>query len=448
MEIELPRYAARIVALLEQSGFEAWFVGGAVRDSLLKKTPQDWDVATNALPAQIKQVFRDYPTVDTGLKHGTVTVVADNRPIEVTTYRIDGVYDDCRHPEQVIFTNDISRDLQRRDFTINAIAYHPQRGLLDGTGGVCDLERGIIRCVGDPAARFQEDALRILRALRFASVLEFEIEPRTALALKQNRALLQHIAVERIQDELTKLLCGRHVRQVLSEYQEVIAEVIPEIRPMFGFDQKNPHHYLDVWNHTLTALESSEPVLPVRLALLFHDIGKPAAFTLDSKGIGHFYGHPEISELIAAAVMKRLRFDNETMLRVRQLIRWHDSDILPEGKSVKRWLNRLGEEGMRQLLQVKAADRSATNHKYENLSVLSLIEKKVDAVIREGQCFTRDKLQINGRDLLGLGIPEGKQIGEILDNLLDLVIGEQLPNQRTVLLNRAKTMAEKQERLL
>ena len=440
MNITLPRYAARIVELLEAGGFEAWFVGGCVRDSLLGNAPKDWDVATNALPEQVKQVFRGYTTVDTGLKHGTVTVVAEAHNIEVTTYRIDGDYGDCRHPEQVVFTDNISRDLMRRDFTINAMAYHPQRGLLDEAGGRADLASGLIRCVGEPEIRFQEDALRILRALRFSSVLGFAIEPRTALALKQNCILLQKIAAERIREELTKLLCGKEVQQVLAEYREVLAEVLPEVRPMFDFDQKNPHHYLDVWSHTLEALAGSEPVLPVRLTLLFHDMGKPASFTTDEKGIGHFYGHPEISEFTAAEIMKRLRFDNETILRVRQLVRWHDADVLPEGKSVKRWLNRLGEEGLRQLLLVKAADRSATNHKFENLSVLSLVEKKIDTVIQEGQCFTREKLQINGNDLLALGVPEGKQIGEILDELLNLVIEERLPNQRTVLLNRAKQL--------
>lgn len=440
MEITLPQYAAQMIERLERAGFAAYAVGGCVRDSLMGNAPKDWDLATSALPEQTAALFRaaGYQVVETGLKHGTVTVIAEGHPIEVTTFRIDGGYSDNRHPDQVIFTADIHQDLKRRDFTVNAMAYHPAKGLIDDCGGQLDLARGIVRCVGAPDVRFEEDALRILRCLRFASVLGFTIDPKTARSAEKNAPLLRHIASERVQMELQKLLCGKNVRKVLEENREILSQIIPEIRPMFFFDQKNPHHYLDVWSHTIEALSNSIPEPIVRLALLFHDIGKPSSFSQDEKGIGHFYGHPQVSETIAGEVMRRLRFDNHTVERVSKLVRWHDCDILPETKAVKRWLNRLGEEGLRQLLAVKAADRGATNHKYENLSVLHLVEQKLNTVLEEGQCFQREQMKIDGNDLLDLGIPRGKEIGLILEELLTLVIEERLPNQRTALLNRAR----------
>lgn len=443
MKIKLPDYVAQTIERLEENGFEGWLVGGCVRDSLLGQTPEDWDVATSALPEQVIALFPNDRVIETGLKHGTVTVLAEGHPIEITTYRIDGVYEDCRHPEHVLFTDDLHRDLGRRDFTINALAYHPTRGLVDDFDGLEDLELGRIRAVGDPVRRFQEDALRMMRGLRFASTLGFEIDPETALALKGNRGLLGNIAPGRIRTELVKLLCGQNAKAVLLRYREVFAEAIPELRATFDFDQQNPHHYLDVWSHTAEAVGESESIPTVRLALLFHDIGKPERFSLDEKGVGHFYGHPELSESLATEIMRRLQFDNDTIERVSCLVRWHDSDILPEGKSVKRWLNRLGEAGLRELLAMKAADRGATNHRFENWSVLSLVEQKLETVLREGECFTREKLAISGKDLLEMGMPEGREIGEVLDALLNLVIEEQLPNQRTALLNRAQMMMTK-----
>lgn len=440
MEIRLPQTAAKIIERLEQSGFEAWVVGGCVRDSLLGRQPQDWDVATNALPEQVEALFSGCTVLPTGLRHGTVTVVLQGSPIEVTTYRVDGVYEDNRHPSQVVFTDDIHRDLKRRDFTVNAMAYHPVRGLIDDFGGCADLKAGVIRCVGDPTSRFCEDGLRILRALRFSSVLGFSLSAETAAAVTENRGLLKRIAAERIREELVRLICGKDVGRVLTQFRDVFAEVMPPLAAMFDFDQKNPHHYLDVWRHTVRAVETAAPDPVVRLALLFHDIGKPASFSVDEKGIGHFYGHPAKSEVIAREILSQLRFDRATTDRVCLLVRWHDTDILPEGRSVKRWLNRLGEDGLRRMLQVKAADRGATNYKYENLSVLKLVEQKLNTVLEEGQCFSREKLAINGGDLLKLGVPQGKRIGEMLDTLLNLVIEERLPNQRTALLNRAQAL--------
>ena len=294
--------------------------------------------------------------------------------------------------------------------------------------------------MGDPEQRFKEDALRILRALRFAAVLGFSIDPKTETVLRQKRGLLSNISGERIREELVKLLCGKNVQPVLLTYRSILGEVLPEIRPAFDFDQKNPHHYLTVWEHTVQAIANSIPSIRVRLALLFHDLGKPASFSLDEKGIGHFYGHPELSEQAAREIMHRLRFDNATVSRVAALVRYHDCDIAPQSKSVKRWLNRLGEEGFRELLAVKAADRSATTHKYENLSVLQLIENILDEVLAQNQCFTREQLKINGSDLMDLGIPQGKEIGRILDELLALVIDEKLPNQPALLKKRADAL--------
>lgn len=440
MNIKIPEYALRALRVLESAGFSAYFVGGCVRDSLLGTPPADWDIATDALPEQVKAAFRGYTVVDTGLKHGTVTVVSDYHNLEITTYRIDGDYSDARRPDSVIFTTDLHEDLKRRDFTVNAMAYHPEQGLVDDWGGKRDLKDKVLRCVGDPEQRFKEDALRILRALRFGAVLGFTIEPKTEAALRQKRALLMNISGERIREELVKLLCGKNVQQILLTYRSILGEVLPEIRPAFDFDQKNPHHYLTVWEHTVQAIANSIPSIRVRFTLLFHDLGKPASFSLDEKGIGHFYGHPELSEQAAREIMHRLHFDNATIDRVTALVRYHDCEIAPQSKSVKRWLNRLGEEGFRELLAVKAADRSATTHKYENLSVIQLTENILDEVIAQKQCFTREQLNINGSDLMDLGIPQGKEIGRILDELLSLVIDEKLPNQPALLKKRAAAL--------
>ena len=438
IQIQIPEKAKYIIETIQNAGFEAYVVGGCVRDSILGRCPEDWDITTSARPEQVKALFRR--TIDTGIQHGTVTVMLDKEGFEVTTYRVDGKYEDSRHPKEVTFTPNLEEDLKRRDFTVNAMAYHPEQGLVDDWGGKRDLKEKVLRCVGDPEQRFKEDALRILRGLRFAAVLGFSIEPKTETALRQKRGLLSNISGERIREELVKLLFGENVQQVLLTYRSILGEVLPEIRPAFDFDQKNPHHYLTVWEHTVQAIANSIPSVRVRLALLFHDLGKPASFSLDEKGIGHFYGHPELSEQAAREIMHRLHFDNATISRVTALVRYHDCDIVPQSKSVKRWLNRLGEEGFRELLAVKAADRSATTHKYENLSVLQLIENILNEVLAQNQCFTREQLKINGSDLMDLGIPQGKEIGRILDELLALVIDEKLPNQPALLKKRADAL--------
>ena len=294
--MKLPPQVNTAFALLDAAGYEAFLVGGAVRDYVRSCSPaKDWDITTNALPEQVEEAFAGYRLIETGLKHGTVTVVIDHEPLEITTYRIDGDYTDHRHPDSVSFTRNLKDDLERRDFTMNALAYNPKTGIVDLVGGQEDIENGLIRCVGDPDRRFQEDGLRMLRALRFASVFEMQIEEQTAAAIHRNKELLKGIAAERIQVEVTRLLCGKGVADVLRSFADVLAIPIPELSPMFGFDQHNPHHDKDIWNHTIVVVTSIRPEPILRWAALLHDIGKPSCFTIAEDGVGHFFGHAEKS---------------------------------------------------------------------------------------------------------------------------------------------------------
>lgn len=355
--MNLPPQVNTVLSMLESEGFEAFLVGGAVRDSLMEgRAAKDWDIATNARPEQVKGVFRDSNLIETGLKHGTVTVVLDHMPLEITTYRIDGEYSDHRRPDAVQFTRSLEQDLKRRDFTMNAVAFHPQTGIIDLVGGVNDIRNGLVRCVGVPDQRFQEDALRILRALRFASVYGMRIEKDTAVAIHRNRDLLNSIAVERVQVELIKLLCGKSVREILHEFSDVLAVSIPEVSPMFGFEQRNPHHDKDIWNHTIAVIDSIPDVSVLRWAALLHDIGKPSCFSITEDGIGHFYGHARQSADIADTVLRRLRFDTASRERITCLVRYHDLPIAPERKQVKRLMNKLGVDAVRQLILLHQAD--------------------------------------------------------------------------------------------
>ena len=323
-ELILPAPVISLLTRLEQAGFSAYVVGGCVRDSLQGLTPHDWDICTSALPAQMQDIFRDLHTVETGLKHGTLTVVVDHVPYEVTTYRVDGDYTDHRHPDSVRFVDSLTMDLARRDFTVNAMAYSPETGLADPFDGQRDLAAGLIRCVGRPEQRFEEDALRILRALRFASVHDFAIEAATSSALRKMAPDLHRVAGERIREELLKLLCGKAAGRILREYPEVLAEIIPEIRPMIGYDQKNHHHSYDLWEHTVRGLEGvpADPVL--RLAMLLHDTGKPAVRTTDEKGEAHYRGHHKVSETIARKTAEALRLDSASRDRLCRLVYYHD----------------------------------------------------------------------------------------------------------------------------
>ena len=436
MDIIIPCEVAYIIDTLESGGFGAHAVGGCVRDSLLGKTPQDWDICTSAFPEQTKKCFAGQHIIETGLKHGTVTLMLGHKPFEVTTYRIDGKYTDSRRPDEVFFVGELEMDLARRDFTINAMAYNPKTGLADHHGGERDLAGGIIRCVGDAGRRFREDALRIMRALRFASVFGFSIEDETARAMHENKALLHSIAAERIAAELNKLITGDGVGGVLSAHLPVLTEVIPEIAPMVGFEQNNPWHYLDVWQHTLAAVTNAAPDIVLRLAVLFHDLGKPKKYSEDEDGVGHFYGHSQVGHDMAKEILQRLKYDSNTISAVTQLILYHDAEIVPRRGNIKRWLNRLGEERFLQLLEIKRADNRAQSAALAQKKLEMLDETKTlfDEIIGQRQCFRQRDLAVKGDDLIAIGIPEGPQIGIMLTRLTELVIDEQAENDRAALL--------------
>ena len=434
IQIQIPEKAKYIIETIQNAGFEAYVVGGCVRDSILGRCPEDWDITTSARPEQVKTLFRR--TIDTGIQHGTVTVMLDKEGFEVTTYRVDGKYEDSRHPKEVTFTPNLEEDLKRRDFTINAMAYNETEGLIDIFGGLQDIEAKMIRCVGDPERQFSEDALRILRCLRFAAVLGFSIEPETGKALMTCRDLLREMAPERVHEELTKLLCGPWAASVLRRYPDVIGAVLPEILPMVGFDQRNPHHCYDVWEHTLHALDTvpSDPVL--RWAVLFHDMGKPECFALDTQGIGHFMGHGVVSRRIADGVMDRLRFDNAAKERIGELVEWHDHRVETE-KGVRRMLNRFGEGDFRDLLAIQRADNMGQAEEFRGRQKeIDQIEAMLDRELEKGSCFSLKQLAVNGNDLLGLGL-SGPAVGRTLQGLLDRVMDGTLPNDRDALLTAA-----------
>lgn len=435
---KLPEFVKSVLLELEAAGYEAWCVGGCVRDLLLGLTPKDWDVTTNALPEQTMTVFgaRALPT---GLKHGTVTV--DHR-VEITTYRIDGLYRDHRHPEEVVFTDSLKEDLRRRDFTVNAMALDVHGKLRDEFGGREDLGRGILRCVGEPEQRFGEDALRILRGLRFAAVLGFELETATAAAVHRGRELLRRIAAERIQDEWFKLLCGDYTVGVLREYPDVIGVFWPEILPMVGFDQKNRHHCYDVWEHTLHALEETPPDLVLRCAVLLHDIGKPRSFVFGTDGFGHFRGHQLISRDMAAEMLKRLKCATAFRETVTRLVEWHDRNIAGEPRAVRKALRQLGEEDLRRLLVIKRADNLAQAPAFHGRQEeIACVERLLDQILAEDDCFSLKQLAINGKDLVEMGL-EGPEIGRMLEWLLDRVVEGEIPNDRETLLGLARRFAE------
>lgn len=442
--LQLPQSVGIALELLEAQGHVAYAVGGCVRDSLLGRTPKDWDVATSALPHQVLGVFSAYRTIETGLQHGTVTVILGDMPIEITTFRVDGPYLDSRHPQAVAFTHSLRADLARRDFTINAMAYHPKEGVIDYFEGIQDLECRLIRCVGDPDDRFEEDALRIARALRFSAVLGFSIEQATGAALRRQAHRLSHIAAERIQTELVKLLCAPDPVEVLLEYSPVLGQIIPELLPTMGFEQNNDHHIYPVYEHMVHSVPHVPPQPHLRLAMFLHDIGKPECYTVDEQGIGHFYGHMEAGERIVHRILSRLRVDGDTLHRVCLLIRYHDVRIPPDRRALRRWVNRIGMQALKDLLFIKTGDCMAQNpdrrSRLKDLETLRSILMQIEA---EGLCCTRAQLAINGNDLAALGLPPGRETGRVLGLLLDEVIAETLTNQREALLQRASELISK-----
>lgn len=430
MRIDIPEKVNIILNLLSKNGFEAFVVGGCVRDSILGLTPNDWDICTNAKPDKVQEIFKSYNIFDNGIKHGTLSVVLENEVFEITTYRVDGEYIDNRHPNSVVFTDDIVKDLSRRDFTINAIAYNEKVGIVDPFNGQEDLSNNLIRCVGNPCTRFNEDALRIIRAIRFASTFSFNIDTNTSDAIHQNANLLSNIAVERITVELNKLLCGVSVDFILNEYRDVIAVLIPEVERMFDYDQHTKHHSRDLYHHTTYAVKSVENTPLLRMTMLLHDLGKPKACKQDQDGVMHFKCHPKYSGEIAEPILRRLKYPTEFISTCITLIKFHDVRFTGAKRQMRHVMNKIGEENVRLLLKVQKADILAQSDylREKKLSTLKLANETFNTILSEKDCFTLKQLNINGKDLISLGIAEGKVIGKILNRLLYMVIEDKIEN--------------------
>ncbi len=440
MTMDMPKNVDTAINLLQSAGFEAYAVGGCVRDSLLGKTPNDWDITTSAKPEDMKSVFADFHCIDTGIKHGTVTVVIDGEPLEITTFRLDGEYEDNRHPKSVTFTSNLGADLGRRDFTVNAMAYSKMTGTVDLFDGQNDLKNKIIRCVGDPDRRFNEDALRILRALRFASALDFEIEEKTAQSLLKNRALLGNISEERIAKELLKLVCGKGAKRILTDFAPVLFEILPELQPMYKNSHDNPHHCYDIYEHTLIAVESIDPEPTLRFAMLLHDCGKPAVKKFDENGVAHFYGHQRISAEISAQILARLKVSNKFRDEILFLVSNHDRwELYENTEKMPRYLSKFGLDGVLKLLKVMRADVLAQSPEYRyRLDQIADAEEIAKNLAAQKPCLSLSELQINGRTLMDIGIPQGRKLGAVLAQLLDEVIDGVTKNTQEALTTRAR----------
>lgn len=440
MKITLPQQVNFIIRTIQAAGFDAYAVGGCVRDSLLGRQPNDWDITTSASPAQVKALFSH--TIDTGIQHGTVTVMLERRGYEVTTYRIDGEYQDCRHPKQVHFTNNLREDLRRRDFTINAMAYNEETGLVDAFEGVGDLKKGIIRCVGDPRERFGEDALRMLRAVRFSAQLGYVIEDNTKEAIRALAPALSHISAERIQTELIKLLVSPHPDYLRTAYDTGVTKVFfPEFDRAMETPQKHPHHCYNVGEHTLHALLETPPDKVLRLAVLLHDIAKPEVMTVDDNGVTHFHGHAARGEAVSREILHRLRMDNDTTDKVSRLVYYHDygNGIQPDARMLRRAVNKIGETLFPLLLSVKRADILAQSmfEREEKLARLAEWERLYKEITDRRECVSLKTLAVSGSDLIAAGIAPGRQLGAILQELLELVLEDPSKNNREYLLAEA-----------
>lgn len=443
--MELPEGVQTILNTLTAAGFEAYGVGGCVRDSLLGRVPQDWDICTSALPEETKNCFSGCRVLDTGLQHGTVTVLLGKTPYEITTFRQDGAYVDHRKPSQVQFVSTLPQDLSRRDFTIGAMAVDREGNIVDLFDGQGDLRRQCIRCVGEPEQRFEEDALRILRGLRFASQLNFRIHPDTARAMEEKKMLLRYVSGERIYGELTRLLMGEGAATVLQQYGSVLTAVLPELQPAMGFLQHHPCHHKDVWGHTVEALSYAPPNSYVRWALLLHDLGKPDCFSLGEDGVGHFYGHPDRGAVLAEHILKRLRADKKTRDTVCMLVKYHDYQTPVTEKYARRCLMKFGVEPLKLLLEVKGCDALAhANTPKAQARYAALLQMKVlvQDAIASNACVTVQALNISGTDLLELGIPKGPKVGEVLNRLLLDVVDGRCENDKSMLLPQARAYGD------
>lgn len=443
--IQLPEKVKYIIDTIMEAGYEAYAVGGCIRDSILGRIPDDWDITTSASPYQVKELFPR--TLDTGLKHGTVTVMMDKEGFEVTTYRIDGEYEDSRHPKEVIFTASLIEDLKRRDFTINAMAYNEKDGLIDVFEGMEDIKRKVIRCVGSPMERFTEDALRMMRAVRFSAQLGYTIEEETAKAISALASNLTKISAERVQTELVKLVTSPNPDYLRMAYETgITAVILPEFDACMKTEQRNPHHIYTVGEHTLKAMKSVRADKVLRLAMLFHDMGKPAKLTVDDKGIAHFYGHPALSEELAGKILHRLKFDNDTIYMVKKLVFYHDYETQALPVKVRRAIMKIGEDVYPLLFEVKRADIEAQSdyQKEEKLQRLQAVFNVYQQIIDEKQCVSLKTLAVGGRDLMEhAGMQAGKELGEMLKMLLEIVIDNPDLNNKDTLLAEAKELLKK-----
>ena len=474
LKMILPKNVSYIISKLEQAGYEAYAVGGCVRDTLLERKPQDWDITTSAKPLEIKQLFKK--TIDTGIQHGTVTVMLDHIGYEVTTYRIDGEYEDNRHPKKVEFTDNLKLDLERRDFTINAMAYNDKRGLVDEFEGIKDLKDGIIRCVGDAGQRFDEDALRMLRAVRFAGQLGFEIEDETRNAIVKRADRLENISAERIRVELTKLLVAKEAGRLRDAYGTGMTRYfLPELDKAMVTEQKNPHHVYTVGEHSIHGIEIMNCFFEVTsdrkmydkvpekvmitakkiakkmnkkqhtilcMAMLLHDIAKPVVMTIDDDGIGHFYGHPQESEKMAKKIMRRLTFDNESISKVCRLVKFHDYRIEDSDRAFRRAVSKIGADIMDMLFLVEYADVLSQSDKMleEKLSKINSGVERFEYITQNAQPLSIKELALTGADLIAAGVKPGPNMGEILKKMLDKVLDEPEANTKENLLEYLKTM--------
>ena len=430
--------ARLVLDRLHENGYEAYIVGGSVRNMMLGISVDDFDITTNALPSETKSLFPDFTVVETGIKHGTVTVVVNGENVEITTYRTEGEYTDSRHPDRVEFTTSLELDLSRRDFTVNALAYDGEGTVVDLFGGEEDIKNKVIRAIGNPYERFNEDALRILRAVRFSSVLGFDIDAKTKEAMLECKHLLSKISKERIAVEINKFLCGKNVKNALLDNWEIIAEIIPEIAKMRGFDQKNRHHIYDILTHTAVAIENTLPITHLRLAALLHDTGKIYTVSVGENGEQHFYAHPHKSEEIARRYLNEYKYDNFTKDRVCLLVKIHDTVVEENKVYIKKRLNRIGKEAFFELINLQRADNKAQNPVYDRTAHFDTVCEIAKRVLSEAECFSLKDLKVNGRDLMEAGFPKGALLGKILDYLLKEVIEERIENNKECLLKVAK----------
>ncbi len=439
--MEIPEYVTTVLQKLEEAGYEAYIVGGCVRDGIMGITPHDFDVTTSAVPKETEHVLKDYRIIETGIKHGTVTVLSDGKPVEVTTFRIDGEYLDGRHPKSVSFSKSLSADLSRRDFTINGMAYNPAHGLVDLFGGAEDIKRGIIRCIGDPKKRFGEDALRILRALRFASVLGFETEDGTTAAIRALYPTLDGISEERIFAELKRLLCGKNAEKVLIDFPEVITRIVPELAGEVNYDQCSRYHDSTLYVHTARAVGAAENDITLRLAMLFHDCAKPFCRSTGENGEGHYYGHAPQSAVIADAALRRLKCDNVTRERVTNTIKYHDMPIEQSARFLRRQLSKHGIDGLRDIISAHIADDCAkTAACRERIPQYKAALQKALEINEQHPCLTLKDLAVSGKDISTI-MPPSPKMGEVLRKLLDEVIEGKTLNEKTALLKRAEQIS-------